>query len=190
MSATPFEPVEGPTRRPLTTDDVLAMVRAGTMAEDERVELIDGELFRMSPKNRRHELVQGWLIERATDMRAEAYKVAVEGTLYLSADTFVEPDIALIPRGTVITDLAGSDVFLIIEVSEATRRYDLAVKRRKYAQGGVPEYWVIDVSRARTVVHREPLGDDYANVVEFDDGQTLTPRLAPTFSVRIADAVA
>ena len=166
------------------------MVHAGTIGPEEKVELIDGKLYRMSPKNRRHELVQGWLIERAMDARAESYKVAVEGTLYLDSNTFVEPDLALIPRGTVITDLEGVDVLLVIEVSDSTRRYDLAVKRRKYAQGGIREYWVVDLARERTVVHRNPNRDDYTSVAEVEDDNVLTALLAPAFSVRIADAVA
>ena len=190
MSAEPIPEAGGPARRPLTTADVLAMVRAGTMAEDERVELIDGELLRMSPKNRRHELVKDWLVERAGDMRGDAYKVSIEGTLYLSDSTFVEPDIALIPRGTVITELSGRDVLLIIEVSDTTRSHDLVAKRRKYAQHGVRDYWVVDVSRERTVVHREPADDDYASVAEVPDGELLQALLVPAFSVRIADAVA
>ena len=193
MSATPIldaDPTDadGPTPRPLTTRDVLAMVRAGTMAEDERVELIEGELLRMSPKNRRHELVKNWLIERAVLAAGDRYRVAVEGTLYLSDETFVEPDIALVPRGTVITDLRGPDMLLIVEVSDTTARHDLVRKRRLYARHGVPEYWVIDVSRARTVVHRRPTDDDYRDVRENAEDETLTPSLASALSVRIADA--
>ena len=190
MSADPLSEAGGPVPRPLTTADVLAMVRGGTMAADERVELVDGELLRMSPKNRRHELVKDWLIERAGDLRANAYKVSVEGTLYLSDTTFVEPDIALIPRGTVITELDGTDVLLVIEVSDTTRRHDLVAKRRKYAQHGIRDYWVVDVTRERTVVHREPHGEDYTQVVEVNDADLLTALLAPAFSVRIGDAVA
>ena len=134
MSVHPHSEPDGPVPRPLTTADVLAMVRGGTMAEDERVELIDGELLRMSPNNRRHELVKEWLNERAAGLGpANGFKVSIEGTLYLSNSTFVEPNIALIPRGTVITELGGADVLLVIEVSDTTRRHDLVAERRKYA---------------------------------------------------------
>ena len=190
MSTVSIQDVEGPVPRPLTTADVLAMVEAGTMAADERVELVDGELLRMSPKNRRHEMVKDWLIERATDLRGDVYKISVEGTLYLAESTFVEPDIAFLPRGTVITDLAGPDVLLIIEVSDTTRRHDLVRKRRVYARHDVRDYWVVDVNHARTVVHRDPVGDDYASVVERADSEVLASLLAPAFSARIADVVA
>ena len=181
-------PFGGPRPRPLSTRDVLAMVQIGTIGEGERVELIDGELLQMSPKNRRHELVKNWLNEKAVDGRGDAYRVSIEGTLYLSETTFVEPDVTLIPPGTVISDLSGADILLVIEVSDTTLRHDLVRKPRIYAKHDVREYWAIDVEKGCVIVHREPEDDHYRSVTEHGDDVVLSPIAAPHLHIRLADA--
>ena len=55
---------EGLPRRRFTVAEVEAMVAAGVMEEDERVELIGGELVPMSPKGNHHEVVKTALLDR------------------------------------------------------------------------------------------------------------------------------
>src|SRR5215813_13459340 len=81
-----------------TTADVIRMVETGLLGRDQRVELIEGELAMMSPKHNRHEWLKArlnvWLARRLPP----GLVLAVESTLYLAAQTFVEPDIMTYPE--------------------------------------------------------------------------------------------
>jgi Uma2 family endonuclease len=68
-------------------------------------------------------------------------------------------------------------VLLLIEVSDATLRYDLEVKARLYATHGIPEYWVIDLVNGRLVRHRAPSGAKYTQVSELEAGTVELPAL-------------
>ena len=83
---------EGLARWRLTVADVEAMVQAGILDEDERVELIRGELVPMSPKGSRHEVLKVALLRRWLKLCPEDVQIAPETTFRLSADTYLEPD--------------------------------------------------------------------------------------------------
>ena len=88
---------EGLPRRRFTVAEVEAMVAAGVMEEDERVELIGGELVPMSPKGIRHEVVKRRCCV-AGFARAGRDSLTPETTFRLSEDTYLEPDVVIYPR--------------------------------------------------------------------------------------------
>ncbi len=88
---------EGLPRRRFTVAEVEAMVEAGVMEEDERVELIGGELVPMSPKGNQHEVVKIALLSTAGIGRALTIAPAPETTFRLSEDTYLEPDVVVYP---------------------------------------------------------------------------------------------
>ena len=81
---------EGLPRRRFTVADVEAMVETGILSEDERLELIGGELVPMSPKGSRHEVVKSFLVDRWIRMRPPSVLVTQETTFRLSEDTYLE----------------------------------------------------------------------------------------------------
>ena len=97
---------EGLPRRRFTVAEVEAMVAAGVMEEDERLELIGGELVPMSPKGNRHEVVKVALLRRWYRIAPDDLDLAPETTFRLSEDTYLEPDVVIYPRAT---GLAGAD---------------------------------------------------------------------------------
>ena len=78
---------EGLPRRRFTVAEVEAMVAAGVMEEDERVELIGGELVPMSPKGNHHEVVKRALVDRWIRARPEDCHLIQETTFHLSEQT-------------------------------------------------------------------------------------------------------
>src|ERR1700742_3978656 len=86
---------EGLPRRRFTVAEVEAMVEAGIMQEDERVELIGGELVPMSPKGNHHEVLKIKLIRRWSRSAPDDIEMASETTFRLSPDTYLEPDLVL-----------------------------------------------------------------------------------------------
>ena len=177
---------EGLPRRRFTVAEVEAMVAAGVMKEDERVELIGGELVPMSPKGRRHETAKIALVDRWIRARPENCTVAQETTFRLSEDTYLEPDVVIYPRATGLDGLAGASALLVVEIADSSLSYDMGRKAALYARFGVRELWVIDAVRLTTRVFREPAADGYRDAHDFGATDLLIP-LLPTdqFALRL-----
>jgi Uma2 family endonuclease len=152
-----------------TTDEYRLLVEAGAL-EHLPVELIDGLLVRKEMKSREHEQAIEWLsryLFRGLDDERYAVRVASSLTLETSAP---EPDLAVIARAAP-RPYHPATATLAIEVCVSSLRRDLHVKSAIYARALVAEYWVVDLTGARVVVHRAPRGDRYAQVVEARTGE-------------------
>lgn len=178
---------DGMPRRPWKVAEIEAMVGAGIIQEDERFELIGGEVVPMLPKGGRHEMVKLDLNEHFQRHRAEELRVAQETTLRLDEISFLEPDFCVFPRSIFPGDLRGYDVLLAIEVSDTSLRYDLGRKIGVYAAFGIPEVWVIDANTLVTRVHRRLGAEGYAEIADIGHDGLLEARRAPSVAVRLAD---
>ena len=76
--------------------------------------------------------------------------MGVETTIYLSPNTFVEPDLVVYPNGIRLEEVKGSDILLAIEVALTSLAYDRGLKAQLYARHGFNELWVIDAARRVT----------------------------------------
>ena len=177
---------EGLPRRRFTVAEVEAMVAAGVMEEDERVELIGGELVPMSPKGIRHEVLKKALLRGWYRAAPDDIDLVPETTFRLSEDTYLEPDVVTYPRASGLRGLTGASVLLVVEIADSSLRYDTGRKAALYASFGIRELWVIDAVRLTTRVFREPATDGYLNVQDFGPTDQLTPLIAPeAFSLRL-----
>src|SRR5262245_33682707 len=137
------------TRKRFTADDYQRMGQAGILTEDDRVELIDGEIVAMTPIGTRHNASVNRgnrALVRAAD---DAAIVQSRGSVRLDRCSEPEPDLALLrPRPDFYaTRHAGpDDILLIIEVAESSIEYDRDVKAPLYAAAGIPEYWLVDLN--------------------------------------------
>jgi len=162
--------------RPLTADEVLRMVDAGILAEDERVELLHGVLTTVSPKSPVHCEVKTRLVRwLAPAVAGGRYDLRVEGPLVVPDRTSLpEPDIAVVERDGP----AGhhpTTALLVVEVAVTSITTDTAIKPALYAAAGVPELWVVDVPGRRLRVFADPAPDGYRTTTIVDAGATLTP---------------
>ena len=117
------------------------MVAAGVMEEDERVELIGGELVPMSPTGIRHEVIRMALQRRWYKLAPDDIDLATETTFRLSEDTYLEPDVVVHPRATGLRGLTGAAALLVVEIADSSLRYDMGRKAALYASFGVRELW-------------------------------------------------
>src|SRR5580704_6301735 len=140
---------------------------AGVMEEDERVELIGGELVPMSPKGNQHEVVKSALIDHWIRSRPDDCRVTQETTFRLSEDTYLEPDVVIYLRTTGLRALTGTNVLLVVEIADSSLRYDTGRKAALYASFGIRELWVIDAVRLTTRIFRVPATDGYREARDF-----------------------
>ena len=179
---------EGMPRRRFTVVDVEAMVAAGIMEEDERVELIGGELVPMSAKGNRHETVKVALLDRWVRARPDAVRLIPETTIRLSEDTYLEPDVVIYERAKGLKSLSGESVLLVVEIADSSIRYDTGRKAQLYAGFGVRELWVIDAVRLETRVFRRPSSAGYCETRDVAADDEVIPLVAPhVFALRLAD---
>ncbi|MGC2782922.1 MAG: Uma2 family endonuclease [Roseiarcus sp.] len=177
---------EGLPRRRFTVAEVEAMVAAGVMEEDERVELIGGELVPMSPKGNHHEVIKTALLARWYRVRPDDVLLTPETTFRLSEDTYLEPDVVVYPRTSGLRGLTGANVLLVVEIADSSLRYDIGRKAALYASFGIRELWVIDAVRMTTRVFREPAADGYRNARDFGPSDRLVPLIAAeAFTLRL-----
>jgi Uma2 family endonuclease len=164
------------------------LIEVGILTEEDRIELIRGELVPMSPKGDRHELVRdnllNWMIERLPETLRLSTQI---GWRPPGADTYVEPDLLICPRSFKGVTVPPTEVLLLIEVAHSSLRFDSTTKAKLYAALGVREYWVVDAPTLATRVHREPSADGYASVVTVPPSETLVPLLAAPLAIRLAD---
>lgn len=171
---------------PLTVDDLYAMVDAGILAEDERVELLDGVLVEVSPPGPEHIGARNELVAAAGSLLAQGYRLSVQNPLDTHRDTcWPEPDLAIIAAGAW-PGRAPSGALLVAEISHSSLRIDLGRKAVIYAAGQIPEYWVLDLDARRLIVHREPAPDGYREVRAAGDAESVTALELP-LTVAVAD---
>ena len=170
---------EGLPRRRFTVADVVKMVEVGLIGEDERLEILDGEIVEMSPKGYRHEGLKGAINRHFGRNCPDGFDFLPETGLYLSDRTYLEPDFVVFRARETLKGLSGPEILLAIEVADSSLAYDLKRKPAIYASFGVHELWVIDVARAMTHIHREPRAADYASVTLAPADEQLEPTLAP-----------
>lgn len=166
------------TKRKLTVSDFLAMGEAGLFAPDERVELLDGEVYTMSPPSSQH----AGLVKRLTKLLEGAFGdravLSVQDPLILDDYRLTEPDLALLkPSTSFYTERhpQAEDTLLVVEVSRSSLNFDKTEKLPRYAEAGVPEVWIVDLDAQLLEVYREPTGRSYRQRILFYPGEEVTP---------------
>jgi Uma2 family endonuclease len=179
---------EGVPRLRWTLAEFERLTELGIFTEDDRIELIEGELVPMSPKGNRHEVLRdelmNWMIER---LPGQGLRLSVEIGWRPGGDIYVEPDILVCPRSFKGPTVPATEVLLAIEVADSSFRFDTSTKARLYAALGIREYWVINAKIMATRVHREPSAAGYGSVLEVSLGEVLVPAFVPSLALKLAD---
>lgn len=155
-------------RRLFTREEYHRMGEVGILTRSDRVELIRGEIIKMSPQGRRHRAFIDNLTHLLATSLAGRAIVSVQMPIVLADDTEPEPDVQILRRRTVPykdREADADDALLLIEVAESSLAYDRSTKLRLYAAAGIPEYWVVDCVAESIEVHRAPHADGYRDVV-------------------------
>ena len=140
LSAT-TQAAEGLMRRRWSVAEIEAMVRAGILAEDERFELIGGEVVPMSPKGLRHERLKTALNRFWGRHLPEAFGFSQETTFRMDRDTFLEPDFVFYRASDGLAALSPATALLCVEVADSSLSYDLGRKATEQQVRALAENW-------------------------------------------------
>jgi Uma2 family endonuclease len=181
----PYRPVPlDPPRKHWTRAECEALQTSGLL-EQERLELIEGELITKMGKKRPHVNVL---------ISVMAWLVRVYGEQYVNPEASIdvapednptnepEPDLIVLTRPSREfhdSNPRPSDLRLVVEISDTTLGFDLTAKARLYARAGIREYWVFDLSERRLIVHREPGDGQYHSIAAYNEQESVIPLTAP-----------
>ncbi len=178
------------TGRRFTVDEYHRMGEAGIFHEDDRVELLDGEIVVMSPIGSRHAGCVKGLVSLLYQALGRSAILGVQDPVILEPYSEPEPDVAVLkPQADTYRrgHPAPSDVLLLIEVAETSIEYDRETKVPLYAQAGIPEVWLVNLPADNIEVYRKPRGDRYTDIHTAHRGERLTPPQLPTVTLRVDD---
>jgi Uma2 family endonuclease len=173
--------------RPLRRIEFDELVKAG-LFEDERVELLYGSLVRMSPTKPPHDGV----IQRLTELFVLAlYRraaIRIQSSFAAGDISEPQPDVAVVPPGDYL-DAHPTVAWLLIEVAESSRRKDRGTKAPLYAECGVPEYWVVDLSAGLIEVYGDIVQGEYTRVVPYAKGERIALSRFPDVVIDVAEVL-
>jgi len=180
------------TRKLFTTDEYYRMAEVGILTPHERVELIEGEIVRMSPIGLRHAAC----VNRTADLFMLKFRgkttVTVQNPAHLNQYNEPQPDILLLKhRDDYYASKRPSpeDMLLLIEVSDTTLGFDLNVKTPIYAAAGIREVWIADLRKNVVRVFRDPEAGQYRTVLTYSADDELTVLAFPKVIFKGRDLV-
>ena len=178
---------EGLMRRRWSVAEIEAIVEAGILLEDERFELIGGEIVPMSPKGNQHELLKNSLSRFWAKRLEDTYVFATETTFRITPDTFLEPDFVFYRTADTVVNLRPETALLVVEIANSSLGYDLGRKASLYAQFGINELWVINAITFETHIHRNPTASQYSEVRKVASSEVLHAAFAPELDVKLQE---
>jgi Uma2 family endonuclease len=193
MSVAVTTAAEGFPRRAFTVEDISRMIQAGVIREDEKFELVEGEIVMMAAKGIAHERIKSALNIAVVRALPDHLTVGIEMTLRLTNTIMLEPDIAVFPKelfkksASGFAELDPGEAHLVIEVAASSIAYDKKLKARLYARHRVKEYWVIDANERITWLHTGPSGDGWTSIIERGPRDALTTPALPGLSIRLGE---
>lgn len=187
----PVRPKE-PTRKRWTRAEYYRLDEQGWF-QNQRVELIDGEIILVNLQSPQHVVAVELVREAALQLFPDGYWVRQRFPLVHGDYSEPEPDMALV-RGEPEDYLAEHPKFalLVVEVSGESLAYDKNRKLHLYASMDVPEYWILDLNSRQLLVYREPRADasapfgySYATTFALNEQESVSPLELPTASIPI-----
>ena len=165
------------------------MGQFGIFSEDERVELVCGEIIDMPPIGERHAACVDFLTQLITLRLRRSAIVRVQNPVQLDDYSEPQPDIAVLKRRDDFYRHAHprpEDVLVVIEVSDSTLELDRKVKLPLYAGAGIPEAWLVNLPEECIEVYSDPAGGEYQTVRSYARGEVVRSRSLAALRVSVA----
>lgn len=190
--------ISAPARMRWSRERYYSAVDAGVIGEDDKVELIGGELVtegmadRMAQKSLHARAVIG-VAEALERAFGSAYHARQQLPVSLGLDSGPEPDDAVVAGSRHdYKNAHPTTAVLIVEVSDTTLRFDQQYKASLYASAGIAGYWIVNLVERRLEVRRRPVLDDaqqfglrYADLTVLSAEESVSTLAAPDASISV-----
>ncbi len=173
-------------RRHFNVDEYYRMAAAGVLSENDRVELIEGEIIEMNPIGSRHAACVARLTEFLGRLAGGEAIVWVQNPVQVNDFSEPLPDVALLKRRDDFYAQANpqpADVLLIIEVADSSVEYDRDIKTPLYAGAGIPEVWLVNLPEETIEIYTSPVGDTYREIRIVKRGESLAAKSIPSLMI-------
>jgi len=173
-------------RRHFNIDEYYRMAAAGVLSENDRVELIEGEIVEMNPIGSRHAACVGRLTEFLRRVVSSQAIVWVQNPVQVNNYSEPLPDVTLLKRRDDFYAQANPqplDALLIIEVVDSSVEYDRDIKIPLYAGAGIPEVWLVNLPKETIEIYTQPVGDAYGEIRIVKRGETLAAKSIPSLII-------
>lgn len=171
-----------------TSERYFALVSQGVLAEDDRVELLEGVIVAMSPQNPPHAFGVTCAYQALNGATGTRALLRIQLPLILGTYSVPEPDVAIVPgRSVDYRDRHPTTALLVVEVADATLVQDRLTKAAIYAAARIPGYWIVNLRDEQVEVHRDPDARRYATRSIARRGDQLALLGLPDASVPVAD---
>jgi Uma2 family endonuclease len=173
-----------------TVDDYYKMAEVGILSEDDRVELIEGEIVPMSPIGNRHanvvDLLNGWFAELVVAKQAT---VRVQGPIYLDEHSEIVPDLLILRHrsSSRTPHPMANEALLVVEVANSSIVSDRNRKVPLYTREALPEVWIVDLTRDVVEVYKNPSPEGYETLQTYHSGELLAPQAFPSLTHDVGD---
>ena len=150
------------TRRKFTIEEYHQLVDIGFFSENERIELIRGEIIEMAPKRTSHSVCNSILFGELYKLLGERANVRGQEPITLPNNSEPEPDVVIAekkPDNYLSAHPTAADIILVIEISDSTLKYDRDTKLSVYAEAGIDNYWIVNLIDNHLEVYTNPFSN-------------------------------
>ena len=177
-------------KRLFSTDEYHRLGEVGVLTEDDRVELIGGEIVQMIPIGSGHAGCVKWLAHAFNQHLCDTAIVSVQDPVSLGAHDEPQPDVALLqPRADCYRSAhpTAENILLVVEVADTSAAYDREMKIPLYARFGIREAWVVDITGECVECYLEPSSEGYRKSQSYQRGQSISPNAFSELALAVDD---
>ena len=178
------------TIRKWTVKEYHKLGEMGVFHPEERVELLSGNIIKMSAKGTAHTSALGRTDRLLQNLFGNLAWVRMQDPIALDDNSEPEPDIALVsidPFDYATHHPTPSEVYLIIEVADSSLTFDREIKAQAYGRSGIADYWVLNVNNRQLHIFREPAVDGYQSELILGENGSISPLRFPTVNIAIQE---
>lgn len=173
----------------LRVEDYDKMIEYGIFGEDERIELLDGVLVKMSPKGIRHR--NSTYLASTFFQEKFGRNIVTQSQDPIRLDDFSEPEPDIVLAKAPLSNYAlrhpaPKDILLIMEIADSSVAIDRQ-KAQKYAENGIAQYLILNLNTNEIEEYREPDTEGYRFKKTYTKDESFNLVAFPDVSVKVSD---
>ncbi|PHV63009.1 Uma2 family endonuclease [Cyanobacterium aponinum] len=175
-------------RKKFAIEEYHQIIASGVLKEDYLIELINGEIFEMSPVGFRHASCVNKLNQLLSLKLGNKAIISIQNPIKLNDNSEPQPDIVLLkPRHDFYANQHPTveDIFLLIEVADSSIEYDRTFKIPIYAENKVQEVWLVDLNQNLLEVYQNPQINYYQSIKKLSSQDSITLTQPETITVKL-----